>query len=251
MGKTAIRLKFSEVAPRLMELAGIEKGHGQEVQLAKALGIAPQSLTNFEKRDKLPTDRVLLFCLKNNIPIEKVIGGLLGDGKEKRDGKRPDAHRAAEIDDAGKKEEVPKKDAGLRRREEDIYYSNVPALRETGPEWCDGRQILKLFLLKPAFGPTCNLDKLQFIVQEESNFHPTIPTGTILVVDTHNHKITSALYLFSYGVGSYALRRIDPVDEHTVRVTAGLSPSADSRDMTIEQVKPLIVGRVVWAVYKI
>jgi hypothetical protein len=137
------------------------------------------------------------------------------------------------------------------RREEDIYYKQVPAIRESGPEWSEGRQILKLFLLKPIFGPSCNLDKLTFIVLEESNFHPTVPAGTILVVDTSNTKITSALYIFRYAGDSFALRKIDPIDDQTIRVTTGTTDTSESRDMPLDKVRPMIVGRVVWAVYKI
>ena len=269
MGKKALYLKYSDFAPVIMDLAGIKKGHGDQVQLAKALGIKPQSITKFINRDQLPTDRVVLFWINNHHPMakfEELIGGKKADKNGLADGHR---HKTdgGRVGDGGLSEhsnEIDKSPAGragklkdnqmpqrYHRREEDIYYSQVLAIRESGPEWSEGRQILKLFLHRNTFGPTCHLDKLHFIVLQESNFHPNFPTGTILVVDTNNVKITSAFYIFSYGSDSFALRKIDPLNATTVKVTLGLTPPGESRDMTIEEVRPLIVGRVVWAVYKI
>lgn len=262
MGKKALYLRYSDFAPIIMESAGIKKGHGEQAQLAEVLGIQPQSITKFINKNQLPTDRVLLFWINNHLPMAKfeqlVTGSKAGERSEidVDASKKEWLERKSDVDGrpkeaAGAPAVAPGGERPLRRREEDIYYSQVPAIREHGPEWSEGRQIMKLFLLKGIFGSSCNLDNLHFIVQQESNFHPSVPPGTILVVDTNDVKITSALYIFKYGGNSFALRQLDPIDDQTVRVTTGTTPSAESRDMPLEKVKPLIAGRVIWAVYKV
>jgi hypothetical protein len=84
------------------------------------------------------------------------------------------------------------------------------------------------------------LSKVKFLVQTEGNFEPAIFPGNILVINTEDRKITSAYYILSYGQGSYALRKLDPIDQDTVRVVSGTTETSESRDMPASMVKNLI-----------
>jgi len=251
--KSTFRVLFIDVVPKMMEALGTDKSK----ELAKDLGINAQSISNFKKKGTFPIGLLTKFSMKHNIPMERLIGEKTTDGDGVK--KKPelaevvptgDGIKWMELEKGKEKVKMPA-DQVPRRREEDIYYSQILSVRECGPEFLDGRQIIKLYLLKQFFGGECDLSKLKFLVQTEGNFAPAIFPGNILVINTEDRKITSAFYILSYGQDSYALRKLDPIDQDTVRVVSGTTETSESRDMPAARVKNLIVGRVVWIVSKV
>jgi Bacteriophage CI repressor helix-turn-helix domain len=256
-GKSTYRVSFPDVVPKMMEIIGAIRNK----QLAEDLGINPQSISNFKKKGTFPIGLITEFCLKHSIPMEKLImektadygSGHEGDSKERLrfidmgpsdvGTKRTGFTKADEIKMADKQT--------LARSEEDVYYSQILSAREHGPEFVEGRQILKLYLLKQVFGGEYDLSKMKFLVQTEVNFAPQIFPGNILIIDMEDRKIASAFYILSYGPDSYALRKLDPINQDTVRVVSGTTVTSESRDMPTSLVKNLIVGRVVLLISKI
>jgi hypothetical protein len=234
----------------VMQLEYSEKNpHGVRKKVAEALGVAETMAGRYYKVG-FHSDILIYLATKYHLSLDELLWKELGfveppklptEGEEKPSypGYREVLRHTASRE--GKKE-----------REEDKFYAETPALRSEGPEFVGGKQILKLYLHKDFYN-MCNLQNLRFVVLMENNFSPAIVAGSILVVDTSNHKITSSYYLMAYGDGEYALRRLDPMGTEMVRVTSrDAGPAgAEARDFPTEEVRSQIIGRVVWVVMKV
>ena len=65
--QTEIRL----IVDRLKKVLGVSR----DDEVAKALGMSPQSLNGYKDRRKIPYEKILEFCEKENVSLDHVILG--------------------------------------------------------------------------------------------------------------------------------------------------------------------------------
>ncbi len=66
-------LPFSEIAKKMMDLRGFK----HYVELAKFLEVTPQSINKFRVENRIPTNVVVKFALKNNSSLDELLGEFL------------------------------------------------------------------------------------------------------------------------------------------------------------------------------
>jgi len=62
------------IVDRLKKVLGVSR----DDEVAKALGMSPQSLNGYKDRKKIPYDKILEFCMRENVSLDHV---LLGKGQ--------------------------------------------------------------------------------------------------------------------------------------------------------------------------
>jgi hypothetical protein len=227
--KYTFDLNFLEVVPRLMDWSKARNYR----QLAEALEIKPQSITNYKKRGKVPLGLVFRFAIKNRLSIDNLIG-LPGALKEDKPAWKAETHET---------ERQNQEYRPLRRIEDDLYCE-VKGLEEA-----KGYPILKLYLLKESFGRDCHLSSLSYMVLNESNMYPNIPAGSILLIDHEDRRITESLYVIKMN-DSHILKRLQPVDGNKIRVISD-NPKFETVTMDRSDISPNISGRVIWVASKV
>jgi len=231
--KYAYDVKFSEIIPRLMNLVKITKYK----DLAPFFDISSQSLGNYKKKDKIAPEWIFRFAENAKISIDSLL--------KKHEPDLANSQLLRKIDMGNNTEH--------NRRVEDIHYCQVQNLiRETGtglPEIVAGHPIVKLFLHKDSFQRDCNISSLKYIVLSESNMAPTVPAGSILVVDQEEKGITESLYILKIN-DVYLLKRIQPLNNNKVRVISD-NPKYETFTIDLDEIAPMIFGRVIWIVLKI
>ena len=259
MGKKALYLKYSEFAPVIMELAGIKRGHGDQVQLAEALGIKPQSITKFINKDQLPTDRVLLFWVKNNLPMgkfEELIGEKTTDGHghadwhPKKTGERPDGvlptvkvpakeERPAALEPGEQSVAIP---YGLATWKDHDSADRYMVMLEVLRSW-----VRQLFSERTLGG-------LVAWIVDSDNMEPTLPRDSLVLIDSTQTNIGAAgIYAFQSN-GNFALRRlyprldgnVDVVNDNKAYPSINVPPTSLTESPHMK-----IVGRVVFCGNKI
>lgn len=241
--KYTFDLNFLEVVPLLMDWSKARNYR----QLAEVLEIKPQSITNYKKRGKVPLGLVFRFAVKNRISIDHLIG-LPGVPKiedkpaPKFDIREPEMqiseNRPRRMMQIENFRECP------RRRIEDIHYCEVKGMEEAKVY-----PILKLYLLKELFERDCHLSSLSYMVLNESNMYPSIPAGSILLIDHEDRKITESLYVIKMN-DSHILKRLQPVDGNKIRVISD-NPKFETVIMDRSDISSNITGRVIWVASKV
>ena len=205
--------------------------------LAPFFDISSQSLGNYKKKDKIAPEWIFRFAENAKVSVDSLL---------KRAGM--DQPESQEVDQSKTYEGMER-----RRRVEDIYYCEVQNLiREGGsglPEVVGGYPVMKLFLHKDSFQRECNLSSLRYVVWGESNMAPTVPAGSIVVIDEQEKRITESLYIIKMNC-AYLLKRLQPINNNKVRVISD-NPMYETFIMDAEEILPMIFGRVIWIVLKI
>jgi len=231
--KYAYDVKFSEFIPMLMDIAKVH----QYNELTPLLEISPQTLNNYKKKDTVAPEWIFRFAENVKVSVDSLL--------KRHEPNLADSQPLRKIDMGDNTEH--------KRRVEDIHYCQVQNLiRETGtglPEIVGGHPIVKLFLHKDSFQRDCNLSHLKYIVLSESNMAPTVPAGSILVVDQEEKRITESLYILKIN-DVYLVKRLQPLNNNKVRAISD-NPKYETFIMDLEEISPMIFGRVIWIVLKI
>jgi hypothetical protein len=247
--KYTFDLNFLEVVPRLMDWSKARNYR----QLAEALEIKPQSITNYKKRGKVPLGLVFRFAIKNRLSIDNLIG-LPGASKiEDKPAPKVDI-RETEMKNSGNpppsKMQLENLEECPRRRIEDNHYCEVKGLKGVDDlEEAKRYPFLKLYLRKELFGRDCHLSSLSYMVLNESNMYPNIPAGSILLIDHEDRRITESLYVIKMN-DAYILKRLQPVDGNKIRVISD-NPKFETVTIDRSDISPNISGRVIWVASRV
>ena len=63
--------EIRKIVDRLKKVLGVSR----DDEVAKALGMSPQSLNGYKDRRKIPYEKILEFCEKENVSLDHVILG--------------------------------------------------------------------------------------------------------------------------------------------------------------------------------
>jgi hypothetical protein len=244
MGKQALSVKYSEVVPKIMEIAGIKEGHGAMAQLARVLGVEPQSLNNFRNKNQLPLARVQLFCLQNNIPVETLIDGGKHMGITKEDGFREKTgvvDKALDISSGVQLViSIPYGTETWRSQHKDTDRLNITL--EVLREWVDN-----------LFTKEQQRNLMAWLVDGD-NMEPALHRGAVVLIDTTDKNIgTSGIFAFQTN-GNLAFRRLYPRLDGNVDVINDnrAYPSMNTPPQLItENPHMRIIGRVIFCGNKI